>query len=326
MSNLDRLSEIIQQANVSSECEEEIAALLKKMRKNERVLTFKNDRLLKDNAIMTNFLTTTIQELEVQKKLVEEHSDRLKGNLNELREAYKEVEQFSYIASHDLKSPLRTVGSFVQLLQRELNGDMSDTAVEYCDFISKGVNQMNSLISDLLKYSRVGNKTMEIEPVDFNQIIDIVRFNLKEAIDLSNAQILVKGELPVLKVRKFSIVQLFQNLLGNAIKFRSERDPRIEISCRELEDKSWEFRVQDNGVGMDTSMQTKAFLPFQRLNNQDRPGSGIGLAICKKAVKIHDGTIEFESVLGQGTTFIFTLSETISLLTSEPKLQMQMAG
>lgn len=322
MSGIEKLIEYIEELNLSQEQRFKVQSLLKEVKREKKVCNFKIERLGKDNAIMTNFLNTTIQELEAQKKLVEEQSEFLKINLQELKEAYNEVEQFSYIASHDLKSPLLTIGSFVKLLQDRMGADMDETNREFCHFISTGVEQMKQLINDLLKYSRVGNKATEIEEVDFNEILDQVKFNLTETINQNDAQIIIVNQLPTIKARRFTIVQLFQNLIGNAIKFRSEKAPCIHVFVKQLEDKVWEFRVKDNGTGMDIAQQNKAFSPFQRLNNQDRSGTGIGLAICKKAVKIHDGNIRYESALGEGTTFIFTITETLSLLASEPKFQL----
>ncbi len=306
---LTKLVDIIDTLDISDEQRKEMRMLTKRIDREQRVTAFKVERSVKDKTIVANVLNTTIMELEAQKKLVEEQSKQLKSSLWELERSYNEVEQFSYIASHDLKSPLRTISNFAQLLQRRYYGKLDKEADEFINFIISGAQHMNTIICDLLEYSRVGNSSKGMDYVKMTDVLELAELNLREYIRENDARIVISDPLPDLKLNKSSMVQLFQNLIGNAIKFRGEEKPVIIIGCQKKENDNWEFRVKDNGVGMDEEYQAKAFLPFQRLNNQDRPGTGIGLAICKKAVKMHSGEIRYESTKGEGTTFVFTIPQ-----------------
>jgi light-regulated signal transduction histidine kinase (bacteriophytochrome) len=297
--------------------------LLQDLKRLDKELTrgdFKLKRTLKDKSIMANVLNATISDLEKskreaeeaneellkQKKLIEAQSQDLKDNLDRLELSYRELEQFSYIASHDLKSPLRTIASFAQLLKRRYSGKFDEEADEFLDFIVSGVFHMSDVIQGLLEYSKVGRESMPFENVDLNKVLDIVKFNLKEEIEESNAQ-LVYENLPAVQGNFTNLVQLFQNLIANSIKFRTpELSPTINITY--IEEFPY-FRIQlaDNGLGMETEFQDKAFLPFQRLNNREKPGMGMGLAICKKIIQQHKGEIYYEPSPERGTSFILTL-------------------
>lgn len=300
----------------------EIKTLKKEIDKGD----FKFSRISRDRKIAENVLNTTIKDLEEkqkeiqeknnelylqreelkkQKKIIEEKSIVLEENLKKLELSYKEMEQFAYIASHDLKSPLRTISNFAQLLKRRNYDNLSDESKEYIDFIVSGAKRMNEVICDSLEYSSVDKNGQSFKHTDLNSILENVRFNLQKEIE-ENRAIIKSTPLPILKANKTSILQLFQNLISNAIKFRTETVPIIHINCQPYQ-SGYRFTLSDNGVGMDETFQHKAFLPFQRLNNLDKPGSGIGLAICKKIVKMHDGDISFQSNGGTGTTFTFTL-------------------
>lgn len=305
------------------------AALLTEVKSCEKGFIrqeFKINRTLTDKAIAVNLLKTSVEELEAHKTelsiqnqkveeankqleaknaLVSRQAKELKKHLRNLEMSYQELEQFSYIASHDLKSPLRNIASYAQLLSRRYRGKLDKQADEFIDFIVKGAKHMDEIIRDLLEYSRAAREN-DFVSTDLNNTLELVKFNLQQEIAENKARIEVQ-QLPKIRVNKSAISQLFQNLLGNAIKFRSDKQPVITISC-ELKNKQWLFKVTDNGVGMDESFQQKAFLPFQRINNLDRPGTGMGLAICKKVVKMHKGDIWYESKRGQGTTFNFTLA------------------
>lgn len=307
MDAVNKLSRLMEQIDLNSVQNRELKALIRELRRDKRVSDFKLERTLKDKRILTNVLNTTIQELEQQKQLVEEQSKQLLSNLAELKRSYDELEQFSYIVSHDLKSPLRTISNFAQLIQLRHEDQLSGEAIEFLDFIVNGVHQMHDIIGDLLAYAQVGKRSHKPLPVPAIGVIKSVKATLQGAIRETGAKILAPKTLPVLMVKKWAVSQLFQNLISNAIKFRSEAKPVIKITARQIDHEFWEFRVMDNGVGMDETYQEKAFLPFQRLNNSNQPGTGIGLAICKKVVKMHGGDIRFQSKRGVGTTFIFTL-------------------
>ncbi|MFK8102518.1 MAG: ATP-binding protein [Saprospiraceae bacterium] len=305
---IEALANQIEALNLPKEKKEEFAIHLKKIKKQQQGLAFRVERISKDKTIVTNVLNATIAELGAQKELVEEQSEQLKLRLKELKHSYNEVEQFSYIASHDLKSPLRNISNFAQILQRKYQHQLDGEANEYLDFVVNGTKQMNMIICDLLEYSKVGHSVKGLEAVNLYNIIELIQFNLGTIIEEHQVKIKIVDQLPVIPAKKSSIIQLFQNLIENAIKFRSEEHPIINIHCRKVEEELWEFKIVDNGIGIEPCYQDKAFLPFQRLNQGNRPGTGIGLAICKKAVKMHGGSIKFESEKGAGTSFVFTLA------------------
>ena len=257
---------------------------------------FKIDRLHKDKVIAEEILNATIRDLE--------------KNREKLEQSYKELEQFSYIASHDLKSPLRTIGNFAQLLKRRYYNQIDTDANEFIDYIVSGVSQMNDVILHSLEFARVGRNEVSFIPTDLNKIIEMVLLHLQDEIETNQASILCEN-LPTIEGDKIALMQLFQNLISNAIKFKkSDRCPVIKITSQSLED-FWEIRVEDNGVGIEEAYREKIFQPFKRIDERNRPGSGIGLAICKKIVYLHRGDITFESEVGKGTTFIFTLKKDV---------------
>lgn len=246
------------------------------------------------------------EELTKQKGIVESQRRSLENNLKDLENSYSQLEQFSYVASHDLKSPLRTISNFASLLRKRYKGKFDAEADEFLDFIVTGALNMNQVICDLLDYSRLGLKENDFSVVNLQNIIDLVSFNLNDEIN-SNQVNLICDPMPTLQANKSSMIQLFQNLISNAIKFRQQSiTPEIIIKVEDCQE-TWKFTLQDNGVGMDEQFQTKAFQPFQRLNNQERPGTGMGLAICKKVVGLHGGDIQFNSKLNEGTCFTFSL-------------------
>lgn len=305
--------EIINQLNTISEEEREILLnAFKKLEKKAARENFMLMRIQKDKDITTNVLNETIrdierhkQEIEEQKAIVEEKSKTLEENLHKLKLSYDELEQFSYIASHDLKSPLRTISSFAQLLKRRYYNELDNDANEFIEFIVSGIQQMNDVIRNSLEYAKVGKDESVYEATDLNVVLNLVQLNLKEDIDKNNAQVNIPKSLPTVISNKTSLLQVFQNLIENALKFRSQANPMIEISYQKKDTNFWEFHVKDNGIGIASSYQREIFLPFKRLNDVKKAGGGIGLAICKKIIESHGGTIYFESA-AKGTAFIFT--------------------
>ncbi len=292
------------------------------LRKEFQRSDFQIKRTIKDKLIVTNLLNRTIdelrrqhtavettnEELRFQKQLVEEQSEKLAEQLHMLEKSYAELEQFSYIASHDLKSPLRTISSFAGLLKRRYFVQLDAEANEFIDYIVKAADHMNEVIKDLLEYSGINKETVA-ETIDVGEVLSLVMQNLGTEVNESNAQI-VFGELPVIIGLRTGMMQLFQNLVANAIKFRSDAPPLIAIEGQSLEN-AWQFHVKDNGLGLDETYSEKAFLPFQRISYLDRPGTGMGLAICKKIVMRHNGTIWYKSEMGKGTCFSFTIAKNI---------------
>jgi light-regulated signal transduction histidine kinase (bacteriophytochrome) len=208
------------------------------------------------------------------------------------------------VASHDLKEPIHVVSSFTHLLEKRLQSKLDNAEEEYIKYIKQGVSQAQMLIKDLLEYSRIGQRK-DKETIDLSVILSEVLVNLKTAIENSKANIIVE-KLPKIIANRLGVFQLFQNLIGNAIKYRTERPPEIHISCKEV-DGFYEFCVKDNGIGIDLQYKTRIFEMFQRLHSKSEySGTGIGLAICKKVIDNHGGKIWVESELGEGSLFCFT--------------------
>ncbi|CAN5529637.1 hypothetical protein BH11BAC3_BH11BAC3_04480 [soil metagenome] len=222
----------------------------------------------------------------------------------------KELEQFAYMASHDLQEPLRTISSFLDMLKRQYVGKLDENADKYFSFISQSSERMKALIKDLLEYSRIGRKK-EFGKVDANIVLQGVIADVKVAIMEADAEI-TSSVLPVLNSRTTELKQLFQNLVINGIKFRKKDvKPEIKISAMEHPDE-WEFMFQDNGIGIDPKHKERVFVIFQRLHSRSEyEGSGIGLAHCKKIVELHGGNIWIESVPGEGSRFYFTIKKEI---------------
>ncbi len=226
----------------------------------------------------------------------------------ELKNSNSELEQFAYIASHDLQEPLRTISSFVELFQKQYMGKLDPKADKYISYIMQSSGRMRVLINDLLDYSRIGNKK-ELQQIDCNVILQEVKDDMRKTITDEKAVIETK-DLPVIMGYQTEIKQLFQNLISNAIKFRKKGTvPRINISAQH-DNTSWIFGVQDNGIGIAKEHNDRIFTIFQRLHNKNEyEGSGIGLAHCKKIIGLHKGKIWIESAPGEGTTFYFTIPE-----------------
>jgi PAS domain S-box-containing protein len=233
--------------------------------------------------------------------------EKLKQLAEKLSISNKELEQFAYVASHDLQEPLRMVASYIQLLQRRYKGSLDIDADEFINYAVDGVVRMKALINDLLIYSRVNTQEYPLEPVDCNKIIEQVRHNLSAAINENNAEV-ISEKLPTVYGNQLQLTQLFQNLISNAIKFkRDDVPPVVHINAKKTSDE-WILTVQDNGIGIEAEYADKIFIIFQRLHNYNEyPGTGIGLAICKKIVEKLGGHIWLESEVGKGSTFNFTI-------------------
>ena len=225
----------------------------------------------------------------------------------ELLRSNKELEQFAYVASHDLQEPLRMVSSFTQLLAERYNDELDENAQKFIYYAREGALRSQGLINDLLNFSRVGTKDQKLTAVDFNKVTGIALNNLSATIEEKNA-VVTFSELPTVIGDEGQMVQLMQNLVGNALKF-CYTEPRVQISAKE-EDNHFLFSVQDNGIGIEEHYFDRVFLIFQRLVPKDEyGGTGIGLAICKRIVERNGGKIWIESQLGVGTTFYFTIAK-----------------
>lgn len=249
-------------------------------------------------------LASLLDEIDGRKRAEEQ----IQTTLIELERSNKELEQFAYVASHDLQEPLRMVSSFTQLLAQRYEDQLDDKAKKYIDYAVDGAVRMQRLINDLLAYSRVSTQGKTLRPIDSHVALGAALQNLAAVIE-ENLAIVVNDDLPTVRSDATQLSQLFQNLIGNAIKFRGADVPRIQVSACDL-GHEWRFSVQDNGIGIDAQYTEKVFVIFQRLHTRkEYPGTGIGLAICKRIVERHGGRIWFESELGKGSTFYFTMPE-----------------
>jgi PAS domain S-box-containing protein len=227
----------------------------------------------------------------------------------ELARSNSDLEQFAYVASHDLQEPLRMVASYTQLLGRRYADRLDDDAREFIGYAVDGVTRMQSLINDLLAYSRVGTRGDEFAETDTSAVLARVLATLGAAIEENDAVVSFDA-LPTIRADAGQLAQLFQNLIGNAIKFRRpEVAPRVHIGA-ERQERGWLFSVRDNGIGIGPEYADRIFIIFQRLHSRSEyPGTGIGLSICKKIVERHGGEIRMESTPGEGTTFLFDIPD-----------------
>lgn len=244
---------------------------------------------------------------ELERRVAERTAELAAANA-ELARSNADLQQFAYVASHDLQEPLRAVAGCVTLLKQRYGDRLDERAAEYMAHAVDGATRMQALIEDLLAYSRVGTRGRPFEPVDCAAIVDQVLADLQVAVRESGACV-TRGPLPTLPADAVQLGQLFQNLLANAIKFRGPRPPEVHVGA-DREDNGWHFTVADNGVGIEPRYAERIFRLFQRLHTRrEYPGTGIGLAICKKIVERHGGRIWVESNPGEGATFHWTLPD-----------------
>jgi len=247
-----------------------------------------------------------LADLERKNEELERNQRILEDKVRELARANEDLEQFAYVASHDLQEPLRMVSSYMQLLARRMEGRLDKDAEDFIEFARDGAARMRALIQGLLDYSRVGVRAHALEQVDCEVVLEQVLIDLSPACQESGAEI-TRDRLPTVPGNAMQVATLLQNLIGNAIKFRGAEPPRIHVGV-EARDTEWLFLVRDNGIGIDPKHLERIFVIFQRLHTRDQyPGTGIGLSICKKIVQRHGGRIWAESTPGGGTTFKFTL-------------------
>jgi signal transduction histidine kinase len=253
------------------------------------------------------------REREYQRMLIEERlrwekerSKELEQQAAELRRANADLEQFAFAASHDLQEPLRMVTSYLRLLSERFEGELDEDGELFIGFALDGAERMKQLLDDLLAYCRLGQGGLSLDAVDLCGVVDQVSANLAVAIQESGARV-DRDRLPVVLGNRSQLVQLMQNLVANAIKFRGDATPDVHVGVKS-DDDAWTFTVRDNGIGMDPAAAERIFQIFQRLHSREEyPGTGIGLTIAKKIVEQHGGTIWVESTPGAGTTFYFTL-------------------
>ncbi len=257
------------------------------------------DLALREATEQLRTLNTTLEQR------VAERTAAAEQRATELKRSNEELEQFAYVASHDLQEPLRAVASYTQLLRQRFAGKLDEDGDLYLTHLMAGAARMRALINDLLDYSRLGRQSLDRVAVDTSALLDTALADLHASLEESGAQV-TRGPLPVVEADASQLGQLLRNLLSNAVRFRSEVAPRIDVQAQRAEGL-WRFAVKDNGIGIERRYHEKIFVIFQRLHGRDRPGTGIGLAICRKIVERHGGKIWVESEPGAGATFFFTL-------------------
>jgi signal transduction histidine kinase len=264
-------------------------------------------RLASDVEGMRRKIVADLHEVRAARQLVEETNRQLEVQAEELTRSNRDLEQFAYVASHDLQEPLRKVASFCQLLQRRYAGQLDDRADQYIGFAVDGAQRMQRLINDLLAFSRIGRLTSGFTDVDLNTVV-------RDAVEQRETDLTAAGgavtwsELPTVRGEEPLLTALIGNLISNSVKFRRpDAPPRLEISARQVDDE-WEITCQDNGIGIDPEFAEKVFVIFQRLHAKEiYSGTGIGLAIAKKIVEYHGGRIWLDTTTPEGTTIRFTL-------------------
>lgn len=266
------------------------------------------DYVLKDSlARLSVALRGALKDRETRRER-ERNQQALAGKIEELARSNADLEQFAYVASHDLQEPLRMVSAYTQLLADRYRGKLDDQADKYIHYAVDGAARMQSLIHDLLAFSRVGRHGTAVAITDCNEVVQQVLENLQAAILESHA-VVTCGPLPRLIASGSQLQQVFQNLIGNALKFRGSQTPVIEVSARKS-GTDWLFSIADNGIGISPENAENVFIIFNRLHTHtEYPGNGIGLAICKKIVERHGGTIRALPHEGGGTIFEFTLPD-----------------
>jgi chemotaxis family two-component system sensor kinase Cph1 len=278
---------------------------------NLRLRPRKSFELWKETVRLTSLPWKPVEvkaALELRKAIVNivlRQADELAQLAHDLERSNAELKKFAYVASHDLQEPLNQVANYVQLLEMRYQNQLDEDANEFITYAVEGVSLMQTLIDDVLAYSKVDMQAIEFQLTEVETALERALTNLRKRISETGA-VITYDELPTLMADSTQLMQLFQNLIGNAIKFRSDKPPEIHVGAIRTEDE-WLFSVKDNGIGFDPQFSNRIFVIFQRLHTRDEyPGTGMGLAICKKIVECHRGRIWVESQVGEGATFYFT--------------------
>jgi signal transduction histidine kinase len=269
-------------------------------------------RVIFDSYQRKLLLDEAARQLESSRLALAAANEDLRQRNEQLTIVNSDLQQFAYVASHDLREPLRAVAGFLNLLDKHYSDKLNDEAREWIGYSVDAAKRMQSLVSDLLNYSRI-DRGKQFEETDFNEVVNVVISDLRVSLDESGADIQVASRLPVIaRADATQMRQVFQNLIDNAIKFRApDRKPVVTVSAAE-DGSHWIFTIRDNGIGFDMQHSERIFWMFQRLHTRDEyPGNGIGLSICKRIVERHKGSISVHSAPGDGTRFVFTVSKNL---------------
>ena len=237
---------------------------------------------------------------------LDERNSELKNANEALRRSNDDLEHFAYIASHDLQEPLRTIRTHLQLLDRVSKNRLDESERQLFDFVVEASLRMSTLINDLLSYSRIGMEPVQLEPTNLGEALAWAIDNLSQGIAESGA-VVTAGDMPEVWGDRLQLSQVFQNLIGNSLKYRSQLAPVVDICAARDAGGDWLVRVRDNGLGIPEEYAEQVFRPFKRLHGRDVPGNGIGLAVTRRIIECHGGNIRVEPSEGGGATFLFTL-------------------
>jgi len=296
---------------------DEMEMILDRIRRGERMEHFETQRVRKDGSVMdvsltvspiTNSAGEVLGASSIGRDITErkEAEARLRSYARDLKLRNEELEQFAYVASHDLQEPLRMVASYVQLLKRRYEGRLDEDADEFIHYAVDGASRMQLLINDLLAFSRVSTRGKPFAETDTEVLLEQTLRNLKIQIEEHGA-VVTHDPLPVVMADSSQLFQVFQNLISNAIKFHGAEPPRVHVTAGQSGEE-WLFAVKDNGIGIEPHYFDRIFVIFQRLHSKaEYPGTGIGLAICKRIIERHSGRIWVASEPGEGSTFFFTI-------------------
>jgi signal transduction histidine kinase/Flp pilus assembly protein TadD len=291
---------------------------LKLQQKTNQLLADKNEEInvqnlelqnAKNQLINANYLLEENNLLqEKNNNLLADKNDEIKVKNKQLEHSNEDLQQFAYVASHDLKEPLRMINSYTKLLERRYNSLFDDTGKEFMYFVTDAVKRMEVLLDDLLDFSRAGTQEAPKDTISIEMVMLLVEANLRHRFELLNAKMIVKSEnFPAVKVHRTQLLQLLQNLVSNGVKFKGDRDPIVIVDCKKREN-DYVISVKDNGIGISEENKKKVFEMFKRLHTRDEyEGTGIGLATCKRIVSSWGGDIWVESELGHGCTFFFSI-------------------
>ena len=273
---------------------------------NSRLQREKNEKIQQQNEELEQAHLTQLET----NKLLTDQNNKITDQNQKLELKNEELQRFAYIASHDLKEPLRNIGSFATLLKRRFHGKLGNDADEYIDFITTNVSRMYALLHEVLMFSKLDNEEIELEWVDLNEVVKTVQETLRSKIMEQNVQF-TSARMPMLKIHHSHMTQLFQNIISNSIKYNDKENPIVEIGHTIGREDEFVFYIRDNGIGINMEFKERVFEIFKRLHGKNEyEGTGVGLAICKKIVNQYGGRIWVESEVGKGATFYFTLPST----------------
>jgi len=264
------------------------------------------DKIREANALLDERVRARTAELEQVNRSLQEREAQLMAQADRLSQSNADLEQFAYFASHDLQEPLRMIGIYTELIEDKHRAQFGEESSRYAKVVRESIRRLETLVNDLLAYSRaIHEHQVEQTEIESSEALRVATNNLDQLIGSTGAEIIASG-LPRLLVHPTQLVQIFQNLIGNALKYRSSLPPIIRVTAERRSD-DWIFAVQDNGIGIPADYHMKIFQPFKRLHGQEYPGSGVGLAICQRILDRLGGKIWVESESGRGSTFYFSL-------------------